>query len=162
MEAPAIWFWLSGIFFVCGTVMFIVLAVVSIKLAQEIGKVSVKVSELTTKVNEIAVKVDSMSVSANQALSNVKTLTGTAQSHVTGILEAVHGISLDVRAHTRAARGVADTVKRLTIPVKALRSKDAAKPELAELVFPVLGVLLGVLERRMKSRSAGRPLTPKE
>ena len=92
-EIPAIWFWLSGAFYVFGIIMFVVLALLGLKVMQFLQNIQPSIAS-------VAAKVETVTTTVNNLSHKVEGITG----KVEGIADSVKGIA-------DSARGVADTAK---------------------------------------------------
>lgn len=97
MNVPAVWFWVSGLFFFAGIFAFAASVVLLMKLAKAVDELKPKVDQLTERVNSIAEKVESTAASAKSTVESVgsgtRQMVGSLQGVVTGSAERLGKLS---------------------------------------------------------------------
>jgi uncharacterized protein YoxC len=82
-EIPAIWFWLSGAFFVANMVMFVAMGIAMFRISKVVQELKPKVDETLEKVQVTSAKVEELATQAKATLdelnSKAKSVSNTAE-----------------------------------------------------------------------------------
>lgn len=88
MEIPAIWLWVSGAFFLFGTLSYMVMVVLLLRLIGVVNELKPKVERITERVEAISGKVDALATTAKDTVESVgggaKNITKSVEGLVVG------------------------------------------------------------------------------